>query len=321
NDWGSLGYEEADYDDSRTASYAVEFLEQEHDQPFFLACGLFRPHLPWYVPQHYFDQYPIEKVVLPEVKADDIDDLPEAGKSFAEARRSDLEQIQKADKWREAIQAYLASITYADAQLGRVLNALDASGATDNTVVVLWSDHGWHLGEKNHWHKTTLWEEATRVPFVISAPGFEPALCARAVSLVDLFPTLNELCELEAIESHDGKSLVPLMSDPDASLDRMGVMIQFRPGNVALRTDRFRYIRYADGGEEFYDLERDPNEWNNLVDDSNYREVRIEMEQSVIQEWAESAPTKSAFDFDPDTFTWKEKTTGRVIDGRSVVNP
>lgn len=321
NDWGSLGYEEADYDDSKTTTYAVEFLKQKQDKPFFLACGLFRPHLPWYVPKEYFDQYPLEDVILPEVKPDDLEDVPKRGKAFAKARRSDLEKIQKADKWKEAVQAYLASITYADAQLGRVLDALDASDAADNTIVVLWSDHGWHLGEKGHWHKTTLWEEATRVPFIISAPGFEPARCSCPVSLVDLFPTLNELCELPPIDSHDGESLVPLMKDPEASLERVGVMIQYKPGNVAIRSDRFRYIRYADGGEEFYDLKEDPYEWKNLVNDDEHVKIKIILEHSVTTEWAESASTKGAFDFNPDTFTWKEKATGRVIDGRAPVKP
>ena len=229
NDWGSLGYEEADYDDSKSATYAVKFLKQERNGPFFLACGLFRPHLPWYVPQPYFDQYPLDEVVLPKVREDDLEDVPNAGKAFAEARKKDLETILKADQYREAVQAYLASITYADAQLGRVLEALEDSGQADNTVVVLWSDHGWHLGEKGHWHKTTLWEEATRVPFIISAPGYEPARCSRPVSLVDLFPTLNELCGLRLDDAHDGESLVPLLEDPEASLDRVGVMIQYKP--------------------------------------------------------------------------------------------
>ncbi|MEM9281813.1 MAG: sulfatase [Verrucomicrobiota bacterium] len=312
NDWGSLGYEEADYDDTRTADYAVSFLEGSFEQPFFLACGLFRPHLPWYVPQKYFDLYPLEEVVLPPVKENDVNDLPIAGKAFAEARRKDWEKIRGAGKWREAVQAYLASISYADAQLGRVLDALDASEAVGNTVVVLWSDHGWHLGEKDHWHKTTLWEEATRVPFVISAPGFDPGVSNRSVSLIDLFPTLNELCDLPPLDRQDGESLVPLLQDPEAPCERPAI-VEYKEGNVAVRSDRFRYIRYADGSEEFYDLISDPHEWKNRAEDGDLAEVKLELRKWATTEWAKSAKTKSAYDFDPVTFSWKEKTSGHVI--------
>ncbi|MBP83073.1 MAG: iduronate-2-sulfatase [Verrucomicrobiales bacterium] len=319
NDWGSLGYEEIQYDDSKSATYAVEFLKQEHDEPFFLACGLFRPHLPWYVPKDYFDYYPSDKIVMPKVRKDDLEDVPDAGKAFAKAREKDFESILEAGKYREAVRAYLASITYADAQLGRVLAALDVSGQAGNTVVVLWSDHGWHLGEKGHWHKTTLWEEATRVPLIISAPGYEPARCSRPVSLIDLYPTLDELCGLQPDQAYDGQSLVPLLESPEATLDRIGVTIEYKLGNVALRTDRFRYIRYADGSEEFYDHETDPYEWKNLVNDNDLMEINIIRERLATQEWAESVSKKGEFDFDPDTFTWKEKSTGRVIDGKAPV--
>ena len=205
--------------------------------------------------------------------------------------------------------------------MGRVLEALEESSQADNTVVVLWSDHGWHLGEKGHWHKTTLWEEATRVPFIISAPGYEPARCSRPVSLVDLFPTLNELCGLRLDDAHDGESLVPLLEDPEASLDRVGVMIQYKPGNVAIRSDRFRYIRYADGSVEFYDHAADPYEWKNLVDDNAIIEAKSALAHFATFEWAEPSSAKKKFDFDPETFTWTEKSTGRVIDGKAPVTP
>lgn len=316
NDWGDIGIPETEYDDTLSADYAVAFLEQENDQPFFLACGLFRPHLPWYVPQKYFDLYPLDEVVLPEVPENDLDDIPSAGKAFAKARRSDLDKIQASGKWKEAVRAYLASISYADAQLGRVIDALDRSDAASNTIVLLWSDHGWHLGEKNHWHKTTLWEEATRVPLIIAAPGFGPAKCAAPVSLVDLFPTLNELCDLPPIESHDGQSLVPLLKDPKAKRKQPAI-IQFKPGNVAVRTERFRYIRYRDGGEELYDLDQDPHEWENRASNPDFAETNSRLSEWATDDWAESAPTKSAFDFDPNSFTWKEKSTGRLVEGKA----
>ena len=320
NDWGSLGYKESEYDDSRTAEYAVQFLSKTHDEPFFLACGLFRPHLPWYVPQKYFDQYPLEEVVLPKVKEDDLDDIPAAGKAFAKARCSDLTTIRKAGKYREAVQAYLASITYTDAQLGRVLDALDRSNQAENTIVVLWSDHGWHLGEKNHWHKTTLWDEATRVPFIISAPGFAASRCSKPVSLVDLYPTLLELCGFPPIKRHDGVSLVPLLDNPDTSWNRPAI-VQFKPGNVAVRSERYRYIRYRDGGEEFYDLRTDPHEWTNLAEDPQFASQKRELLAWATKNWAPSAPTKGAFHFNSDSSSWKEKSTGRLINGVTKTQP
>ncbi len=329
NDWGSLPIPESEYDDTLSADFAINFLQDYYKPitddcplasgasppPLFLACGIFRPHLPWYVPQEYFDLYPLDDIVLPTINEDDLDDVPSAGKKLAKARRSDFEKIKAAGRWKPGGRAYLASISYADAQLGRVLDALDKSGQADKTIVVLWSDHGWHLGEKNHWHKTTLWEEATRVPFIISAPGYKPAKCARAVSLVDLFPTLNELCGLPAIDSHDGQSLVTLLRDPVEKW--RPAVIEYKKGNAAVRSRKYRYIRYKDGEEELYDLYEDPNEWRNLAGDPAHKETKLDLARWLPEKWAESAPTKGAFEFDPDKFTWTEKSTGRVIDGKS----
>ena len=314
NDWGSLGMPEADYDDTRTADYAVHFLGQSNQAPFFLACGLFRPHLPWYVPQAYFDRYALASVVLPRVKPDDLDDLPTGGRALAVARRGDLEAVKRAGRYKEAVRAYLASITYADAQLGRVLDALDARADVKNTVIVLWSDHGWHLGEKGHWHKSTLWEEATRVPLVIVAPGLRPGTCSRPVSLVDLFPTLNALCGLPAIDAHDGQSLLPLLRNPEQAWDRPA-LIEYNRGNAAVRSERHRYIRYRDGGEELYDLEVDPYEWTNLASSPAHAHVKAALAASLPQSWAKNGPTKAAYRFDPQAFTWTHKESGRITKG------
>ena len=315
NDWGSLALAEPDYDDSRSAQYAVDFLGRPHDKPFFLACGLFRPHLPWYVPKKYFEQYPLDEIVVPEAPEEDLDDLPTAAKVLAKARRSDFCKIREAGKWKQAIQAYLASISYADAQLGRILAALDAGLHATNTIVVLWSDHGWHLGEKQHWHKSTLWEEATRVPFIIAGPEIAQGQCRRPVNLLDLFPTLNELCELPMIDTHDGTSLGPLLRNPQKAWDRVSI-IEYLPGNVAVRSERYRYIRYQDGGEELYDHTKDPKEWRNLASDPTFAKAKSELSRRATSKWAKSAPTKSAFEFDPDTFTWRVKASNRIITGR-----
>ncbi len=317
NDWGSLKLDEPDYDDSRSARYAVRFLQRAHEKPFFLACGLFRPHLPWYVPASYFDLYPLDRIAVPEAPENDLDDLPKAAKILAKSRRNDLVRIRQAGKWKHAIRAYLASISYADAQLGRVLDALDASAYANNTFVILWSDHGWHLGEKQHWHKSTLWEEATRVPFIIAGPTVTPSRCERPVNLLDLFPTLNELCGLPAIATHDGVSLGPLLRDPQEDWNRPSI-IEYQLGNVAVRSDRYRYIRYHDGGEEFYDLVEDPKEWRNLTGDPDFAEAKSKLVPWATSKWAEPALNKSAFEFNPDTFTWREKATGLIVNARSL---
>lgn len=316
NDWGAIPVQEGDYDDERSVAFAIRFLASVQDErPFFLACGLFRPHLPWYVPQRFFDLYPLDEIRLPDVRADDLTDVPAGGRELAIARSRDWKRIRSAGKWRSAVRAYLASITFADEQVGRVLQALRQHGLAARTVVVLWSDHGWHLGEKGHWHKSTLWEVATRVPLLVSIPGGRVGRTDVPVSLVDLFPTLNELCELPPVEGLDGVSLVPLLEDPAAKIDRVAVT-EFRKGNASVRSDRYRYIRYREGGEELYDHRRDPNEWRNLMKEPGGRDVANRLARQMPEKWASAAATKTAFRFDPDQFSWTEKATGRVIRGR-----
>ena len=315
NDWGALPIQDEEYDDSLSADFAIEYLKTRRSEPFFLACGLFRPHLPWYVPQQFFDLYPPQEIVLPAVKEDDRDDLPKAGKRFAKAREEDYRTIRNADKWSHAIRAYLASISYADFQLGRILSALDESPFAKNTIVVLWSDHGWHLGEKGHWHKSTLWEEATRVPLIVSAPELGTAKCSRPVNLIDLYPTLLELCDLPGMDSLDGVSLVPLLRQPGAKWHRPSVT-EYRRGNAAVRDDRFRYIRYDDGGEELYDHVSDPNEWHNLAADPAHANTIKRLKNWLPQSWAKSAPTKKAYRFDVEKFEWTNLKTQTVVSGK-----
>ncbi len=283
-------------------------MRSEHDRPFFLACGIFRPHLPWYVPQKYFDLYPVDKIELPIVRGDDLDDVPAEGRALSEQRRGEFDTIKAADRWKHAVQAYLASISFADAQVGRLLSAVKASGQSERTIVVLWSDHGWHLGEKNHWHKMTLWEEATRVPLIFVAPGVTApgGRCSSPASLIDLFPTLNKLCGLPALEDLDGESLVPLLRDPDAQRAAPAI-IEYKPGQCAVRMTHHRYIRYSDGSEELYDHRVDPNEWTNLADDPSSEKVKTRLSQFATEQWAEPAPSKKAYRFDSETYTWTVK--------------
>lgn len=284
-DWGPLDADATEMSDAKVAEWVAAKLRQDHDRPFFLAFGIFRPHLPWHVPKNYLDRFPVETIQLPRVFNGDLADVPEPGVRMARPDRDHARVIEHG-QWKEAVRAYLASINFADDMLGIVLDALDESGHADETVVVLWGDHGWHLGEKHHWRKFALWEESTRVPLLISAPPGTPglpegtrggAVSARPVNLLDVYPTLVDLAGLEAPEGLDGHSLVPLLRNPELPW-RPTVTTHGRL-NHAVRSEDFRYITYADGGEELYDHRVDPMEWTNLAADENYRNVKQDLKR------------------------------------------
>ena len=259
--------------------------------------------------------YPTSNVTLPSILADDLSDVPAPGKKLASARRADMDAIKKLGKWSESIAAYLASITFADEQIGKILDALETSSHANNTIIVLWSDHGWHHGEKGHMHKTTLWEEATRVPFIIAGPKIPIGVkCDRPVNLLDIYPTLKELCDLKTSGSFDGVSLVPLLNDPQAAWDRPS--ITELSGHTAVRSQRWRYIRYADGSEELYDHDADPNEWHNLAKKKKYAEVKQKLTGWIPKKRAPAAPSKKAYEFNPESYVWKDKKTGKTHDGK-----
>jgi arylsulfatase A-like enzyme len=203
--------------------WAIGELARKRDKPFFHAVGIFRPHIPWYAPTKYFDLYPANDVILPKVKDDDLADVPSAG--HRSIRKAWHRWIVSNGEWRGAVRGYLASISFADAQVGRLIDALDKSPHANTTIVVLWSDHGMHLGEKQQWEKFTLFEESTRVPLIVIAPGVTQAgsVCSRPVSLLDVYPTLNELCSLGRRDDLDGESLVPLLRNPLAKRERPAV--------------------------------------------------------------------------------------------------
>ena len=254
--------------DAKVADWVSAKLMDDHAKPFFLACGIYRPHEPWFVPKKYFDMYPLDDVQLPPgYKEDDLDDLPTSGKRAGPNRY--FAHIRQQNQWKPAVQAYLASITYADAMLGRVLDSLENSKHKDNTIVVLWSDHGWHLGEKQHWQKFTTWRAATRVPLIVRVPRGAPGLpdgtragsiCSKPVNLLSLFPTLTELCGLPSKAGCDGPSIVPLLNNPHAAWPHISLTHAATPGTFGLSAEDWRYIRYSDGGEELYNITADPYE-------------------------------------------------------------
>ncbi len=251
--------------DTAIASYGVEELGRKHDRPFFLTLGFHKPHMPWNVPKKYYDLHPLAQIQLPPHRTNDLDDLPPAGVKMAGAL-GDHAKVVASGRWNEAIQAYLAAISYLDAQVGRVLDALDRSAYATNTIICFWGDHGWHLGEKLHWRKFALWEEATRAPFIWVVPGVTrpDGRCERTVDFMCIYPTLCNLAGI-AVPAHvEGENIRALLENPAAAWDKPAVTT-FGRNNHAVRTERWRYIRYHDGGEELYDHTRDPYEWTNLV--------------------------------------------------------
>jgi arylsulfatase A-like enzyme len=297
--------------DYMIVKHGADFLQQySGSEPFFLGIGIFRPHQPWYVPRKYFDMYPLESIELPPFKADDRDDLPAGIKVTVHQRTSMHDRLVKAGLWKPAIQGYLASISFADAQLGLLLDALERSPHARNTIVVLWSDHGFHLGEKSHWQKWSLWQRGTHVPLIIAAPGLisPGSRSNRPVGLIDLYPTLIEMCRLPAVAKLDGRSLMPLLKDPASPWPHAAITTLER-GNHSVMGERWHYIRYADGSEELYDLESDPHEWHNLAARGDLEEIKAGLKAHLPKYDAPPAPKKGAYDFDPVAYTWKLKNS------------
>ena len=282
-DFGGQTYDEKLFNDYQSASWAIQQFEQ-HDQvanetkPFFMAIGFYRPHVPFYAPQRVIDQLPLDQIDLPVVKEGDRDDLPPiASKLMTAPAAPDHAWFVEKEQWKPAVRAYLACIRNTDEQVGRLLDALDKSRFADNTIVILYSDHGFFLGEKERWAKQSLWERATRVPFTIAAPGMKKnSVCSRPTELLSVYPTLIELCGLSDQPGIEGRSLKPLLQDPNANWPHVALTTHGKD-NHSSRSETHRYIRYRDGSEELYDLRNDPNEWNNVAGDPANEAIRLEL--------------------------------------------
>ncbi len=274
-DWGVFPHRDEDKQDYKVASWAVEQIRNmPKDQPFFLAAGFFLPHVPCYATQKWFDLYPDDDSVLPPIEGDDRDDTPRFSWylhwHLPEPR---LRWVRENNQWRNLVRSYLACTSFVDAQVGRLLDALEESGLADNTIVVLWGDHGYHLGEKDITGKNTLWERSTRVPLIFAGPGIKAGQrCTRPAELLDMYPTLVELCGLTERDDLEGISLVPQLRDANATRKRPAIT-SHNQGNHGIRSERWRYIRYADGSEELYDHQNDPQEWTNLAGDTRFAAV------------------------------------------------
>jgi arylsulfatase A-like enzyme len=278
-DFGPSGVGPGDEPDGETTQWVLERLREDRQRPFLLALGLYLPHEPWRLPKQFFDLHPLEDVVVPEFRPGDLQDVGAYARDHIVDQFQRFELLRASGLWEEAVQAYQAAISYADDRVGKVLDALARSDYADDTVVVIWSDHGYHLGEKLHIEKFTLWERATRVPLVIHVPGrfdhhdeFD-----RPISLLDLGPTVAELCRAEIHAPHDGQSLLSMLAEPTAAERRPPVMT-WLTGNHAVRRGPWRYIRYRTGETELYDHRDDPDEFVNLAGRRQHAAIQSELD-------------------------------------------
>jgi len=275
-DWGAWPATREQMSDWQLAGWASAEVSKRHKAPFFLMAGFVKPHLPWYVPMEYFNRVSASAVTPPALRSNELEGIPAVAQ-----RREGRALREMMSKRREAFAAYLAACAFADDCVGRVMAALDASPNRDNTIVVLCGDNGFQLGEKNTWGKGQLWEESTHVPLILTGPNIAAQqLCSKPVSLLDLYPTLVEMCGLPPVKTLEGASLVPLLKNPNATWDH-AALTTMGYKNHTVRTERWRYIRYADGSEELYDHATDPQEWKNLAGDTEHETVKATLRRHL----------------------------------------
>ena len=294
-DWAELPIGDEETGDYKSVNYISSFFKKDLDKPFFLACGIYRPHLPWYVPKKYFDLYPLADIELPILLEEDTADLGLRAKELISRGGNYHKNVVENGKWKEAIRGYLASISFADAMVGKLIDNLKKSKYAENTIVVISSDHGWQLGEKMHWRKFALWENIIRTLLMVKVPeNISSSLKTGSrdggevnslTSLLDIYPTLLELANIKSKTDLDGKSLIPLLNNPELKTNRK-VITTYDFADYSLRYNNWHYINYVDGSEELYNLEKDNEEWYNLAYEKEYlnliNDFRNEIPQNPI---------------------------------------
>ena len=306
--FGPLLSEKEETKDYKTAKWFEQKLQESYNKPFFMAVGFSKPHLPFYAPQEFFDLYDLDTVEVPEYRMDDLDDILDAKGRKVFKPHVDFLWCQEYGVMKAAVRAYLATITYVDECVGVVLDALAESSYADNTIVVLWGDHGWHLGEKLKFRKASLWREATQLPLIIHTPGMKQGQdCTRNVNLIDLYPTLIDLCSLPG-KKLDGKSFKPLLQNP--TLAWSPTITTQGQGNHSVMSEKWHYITRTNGAEELYDLENDPMEWTNLI------HTQPEKAQVVIANLKPFLPTFNANEIPKSTKNKSLKTIDKTIKAR-----
>jgi arylsulfatase A-like enzyme len=319
-DWGvwPLDNDDTGKGDYQVATWTAEQIKSApKDQPFFIAAGFFLPHVPCYATQKWFDLYPDDDSVLPKILETDREDTPRFSWylhwKLPEPR---LKWVKENKQWRNLVRSYLASTSFVDAQIGRLLDALAEAGVADNTIVVVWGDHGWHLGEKGITGKNTLWDRGTRVPLIFAGPGVKSGQrCTQPAELLDIYPTLIELAGLPKRGDLEGLSLVPQLRNSATKRERPAIT-SHNQGNHGIRSERWRYIRYADGSEELYDLQADPDEWHNLAGKAEHAAIIAEHKKWLPKIDLPPAPNSAnrvlTYDKATDEAVWEGQTVKRT---------
>ena len=278
--WGITPEKKEETADWQNATFASNYLKEKHEKPFFLSVGLFRPHSPQIAPKEFFDMYPLENVVVPELPEDDMDDVPQIAKTNFS---SDFVKLVK-DKGqlKLATQAYLASVSFADACIGKILKGIEEGPNKENTIVVLWTDHGWQLAHKNRWEKFSLWKQATNSPLIIKYPNMKNkgVVINQAVSLLDLFPTVLDLSAIKKPDFLEGISLVPLLTDSTYKR-KEPALVTYEKGNISAQKNEWNFIQYQDGSEELYNHLNDPKEFKNIINEKGNEKLKIELRSYV----------------------------------------
>lgn len=315
-DWGAYPAVDSLMPDHQSVDWIIERLNRNYHQPFFMGLGFLRPHVPLYVPQKWFDLHPIEGIEVAPYQPNDLDDVPPVALQI-----NDLPMMPSTDwaiesgEWKNIIQGYLACVSFVDHQIGRVMEALEQSEYADNTVIVLWSDHGYRLGEKGTFAKHALWEPATNAPLMFVAPDLpQGKVIDSPAEMLSIYPTLLDLCGLPAYPRNEGKSLLPVMLHETTSEDAYAITT-FGMNNHTVKSDQFRYIQYEDGGEEFYDHQNDPNEWTNQASNPEYQEKKAQLKQQLPKTNANWDPN-SAYTFQPYFVEQKARTSGTEMENR-----
>ncbi len=261
------------HSDGKTAAKAVELIQQHRDKPFWLGVGFVRPHVPFVAPRRYYPPFkPYEKMVLPEKVPGDWDDIPEAGINYKTSRNMEMDVRRQ----KKAIGGYYASVAYIDAQVGKILDALEQSGLSEKTIVIFTSDHGYHLGEHDFWAKVSLLDESSGVPLIISVPGKKAGVCHSLVELLDLYPTISNLCGLEIPAHVQGKNIAPLLDRPDQAVREAAFSVAPMRDGFLLRDQDYAYIQYgeqAEKGIELYNIKSDPGQYVNLASDLSHEDL------------------------------------------------
>ncbi len=279
---------EEDMADTRRTNWVCDVISKAHEKPFFVGLGFYAPHFPNYAPQKYFDLYPLDSIKRPAWKDDDLEDLPDIIKVSHQNRKESVHnRLLELGIVDETIQAYLACISYADAMVGRVLDTLKASPNKDNTLIVFWSDHGYHHGQKGNWGKHTLWKQTSHVPFIWAGPDIAKGQQVdEAASLVDVYATLVDHCNLVEDPGLEGVSLSNILRDPGSATERSVILPYDEPGSYAIISKDWRYIHYKDDSEELYDLNKDPEEWFNLAENPHYEPIKTRMKAAAPKQFA-----------------------------------